>query len=190
MEKTKRHAKALATIYVTPYLAEYAKKKFVLNRNNGGIIIPPSLDLYHCVWTLMQRPPLSTSGASLQPESEPAPNLPISLPSRRPSSDRGPWKDPAYYNYLSPTAARCIESELRRIFNYEFRHLMMDNEERGQGCKFSDLVDDFIRRYDLRSISSDALLKNYQRYRDRIYQRKPRRYVRRKPPRSPDCSVT
>ena len=174
MEKHKRQMKSVAAISVAPYLAEYAKKKFVLNRNNGGLVIPPMSDLYHCVWHHMSRPPrefdCSKSG-----------NLKISLPCRRSSTDEGPWKDPAYYNYLSSTAAHNIETCLRRMFNYEFHAVMIENDEQGRPMRQIEVVEDFINRYQLQSISSDALLKNYQRYRRRIHPKRPRRYVRRHP---------
>lgn len=174
MEEKKRASKNFAVIAVEPYLAEYAKKKFVLNRNNGGLVIPPTSDLYHCVWHHMSRPPrefdCSKSG-----------NLKISLPCRRSSTDEGPWKDPAYYNYLSSTAAHNIETCLRRMFNYEFHAVMIENDEQGRPMRQIEVVEDFINRYQLQSISSDALLKNYQRYRRRIHPKRPRRYVRRHP---------
>ena len=214
MEKHKRQMKSVAAISVAPYLAEYAKKKFVLNRNNGGIIIPSRYDLYHCVWTLMQRPPQSPKqpasgekshrssqfrceahtktptekkatvpGSFAAGQSPTIPNLYISLPSRRPSSSLGsPWKDPAYYNYLSRESAHLIETELRRLFNFEFHRLMLQNEESGRKSKLADVVEDFISQYNLKSITPDALLKNYQRYRSMLRPKKPRTYTRRKHP--------
>ena len=211
MEKHKRQMKSVAAISVAPYLAEYARKKFVLNRNNGGIIIPPRYDLYHCVWTLMQRPPqkkppfqavslpaphknphpqktaegekATVPGSFAAGQSPTIPNLYISLPSRRPSSSLGsPWKDPAYYNYLSRESAHLIETELRRLFNFEFHRLMLQNEESGRKSKLADVVEDFISQYNLKSITPDALLKNYQRYRAMLHPKKPRTYTRRKHP--------
>lgn len=174
MEQKKRASKKIVTIQITPYLAEYAKKKFGVNTADGSVRIPPSSDLYHCVWNLMQRPPASAAAPSEG-------NLPISLPSRRCSTSEGPWKDPAYYNYLSATAAHEIETCLRRMFNYEFHRTMMDNEAAGRPRRNADVVDDFMRQYSLLSITSDALLKNYYRYRNLIRPAKKRRYVKQKP---------
>lgn len=173
MEEKKRYSKNFAVIQIEPYLAEYAKKRFVLNRNNGALVIPSGSDLYHCVWHHMSRPP---QGADCSKTG----NFHISLPCRRSGSDEGPWKDPAYYNYLSPAAARAVEGCIRRMFNYEFHTMMLENDEQGRLRRHVEVVDDFIRQYQLQSITSDALLKNYQRFRARLHTKRPRRYVRRK----------
>lgn len=67
------------------------------------------------------------------------------------------------------------------MFNYEFHAVMIENDEQGRPMRQIEVVEDFINRYQLQSISSDALLKNYQRYRRRIHPKRPRRYVRRRP---------
>ena len=175
MEEKKRYSKNFAAIDIEPYLAEYAKKRFVLNRNNGGVVIPSSYDLYHCVWTHMSRPPHDYDRSKTG-------NLKISLPCRRANLDEGPWKDPAYFNYLSSSAAHAIEVCLRRMFNFEFHNLMSENEEQGRPRRQIEVVEDFIRKYDLLSISSDALIKNWQRYRSRLHPKRPRRYARRRRP--------
>ena len=192
MEQKKRASKKFCAISITPYLAEYARKKYHASTINGSVRFPATSDLYHCVWHYMQRPPsmsqptasapvLAASAASQQ---TPRPGtLLISLPSRRPDSADGPWKDPAYFNHLSAQAARAIEGCLRREFNFEFHRIMMENEERGHPHRNIDVVDDFIREYRLTAISSDALLKNYYRYRDLIRPKQRRRYTQRKPSR-------
>ena len=190
MEQKKRASKKICAISITPYLAEYARKKYHASTTNGSVRFPATSDLYHCVWHYMQRPPssqalevsapvLAASAASLQPP--PPGSLLISLPSRRPDSTDGPWKDPAYFNHLSFRAARAIEGCLRREFNFEFHRAMMENEEQGHPLRNIDVVDAFISEYHLQSISSDALLKNYYRYRDQIRPKQRRRYSQRKP---------
>lgn len=204
MERKKRASKKICTIEITPYLAEYARKKFHASTLDGSIRIPSTSDLYHCVWNNMQRPPssspalapsaapvLALSGASAQPPApvlavsaasvQPPSLLLISLPSRRPSSTEGPWKDPAYYNYISPQGAREVETCLRREFNFEFHRVMLENEAAGHPRRNIDVVDDFICEYRLQSITSDALLKNYYRYRDLIRPKQRRRYSLGKP---------
>lgn len=192
MEQKKRASKKICAISITPYLAEYARKKYHASTTDGSVRFPHTSDIYHCVWTNMQRPPsspspeapapvLAASAASLQ--TIPPGILLISLPSRRPDSTDGPWKDPAYFNHLSSRAARSIEGCLRREFNFEFHRVMMENEERGHPHRNIDVVDAFISEYRLTAISSDALLKNYYRYRDLIRPKQRRRYTQRKPPR-------
>jgi hypothetical protein len=181
MERKKRASKKICSIEITPHLAEYARKKYHASSADGSIRIPSTSDLYHCVWHHMQRPPsVPVPEASASGQSSPGILL-ISLPSRRPSSTDGPWKDPAYFNYLSSEAARSIEACLRREFNFEFHRAMMENEERGRPRRNIDVVDDFMRQYRLESITSDALLKNYYRYRDLVRPKQRRRYSQRKP---------
>ena len=59
---------------------------------------------------------------------------------------------------------------------------MLQNEESGRKSKLADVVEDFISQYNLKSITPDALLKNYQRYRSMLRPKKPRTYTRRKHP--------
>ncbi|CUQ47106.1 Uncharacterised protein [Segatella copri] len=42
------------------------------------------------------------------------------------------------------------------------------------------MVDNFIRRYALKSISPDALLKNFYRYRQRLFPKTPRKYQKKR----------
>lgn len=192
METKKIASKKICTIRITPYLAEYARKKYHASSLTGAVRFPSTSDLYHCLWTNMQRPPSSASNSPSAPApafsaeapalSAPVPKdsssglLPISLPSRRPSSSDGPWKDPTRYNYLSAEAARAIETCLRREFNFEFHRVMMENEEKGRPRRNIDVVENFIREYRLTAITSDALLKNYYRYRDLVRPKQRRRY--------------
>lgn len=192
MEQKKRASKKICAIRITPYLAEYARKKYHASTSTGSVRFPATSDLYHCVWTNMQRPPSSPSPQKATPVLEvSASSVPdslsgvllISLPSRRPDSTDGPWKDPAYFNHLSSQAARAIEGCLRREFNFEFHRIMMENEEQGHPRRNIDVVEAFIREYRLTAITSDALLKNYYRYRDLVRPKQRRRYTQRKPSR-------
>ena len=189
METKKIASKKICTIKITPYLAEYAQKKFRANSLTGAVRFPPTSDIYHCVLENMQRAPAidqpRMAPACVIPNSSPDKTssgiLLISLPSPRPSSFDGPWKDPSRYNYLSSEAARAIETCLRREFNFEFHRVMLENEAAGHPRRNIDVVDDFIREYRLQSITSDALLKNYYRYRDLIRPKQRRRYSLGKP---------
>ena len=158
----------IVAISVEPYLAEYAQIKFHSGGRDDAVRIPYNSEFYHCVWEHMAKRradhPSQTEG-----------NLRILLPSRRSPVD-GPIKNPLYYNYLSPTAVMLIERFLRRQFNYEFHQMMLDNENKGRPVRQLDLVLTFIRKYRLQSISEDALLKNFQRYRQLLYPRTPRKY--------------
>ena len=88
----------------------------------------------------------------------------------------GGVKIPAYYNYLSPAAAKEIEGQIRRMFNFELHRVLLENEEFGRQKRNLDVIYDFIRSYQLKSISSDALLKNFYRFRNRLRPKKVRKY--------------
>ena len=173
MEKKKRLSKRIASVRIEPYLAEYIQKKLEIEPETGGIKIPYTTDLYHVVWNCMAKP---DSHSLVSPDC----NLKIYLPSRRSNMDGHPGKDPAYYNYLSHAAAKKIEEHIRLLFNFEFHRLMLENEEQGRPKRNQDVVEDFIRTYRLESISSDALLKNFYRYRQRLFPKVPRKYQKKR----------
>ena len=144
----------MASIRVEPYLAQYARMKFDTDPKTGGIKIPDSFDLYHCVWQLMERRPTDAVTAADA-------NLTIFLPFRR-AVDGQPGKHPEHWNYLSPRSQRMIERSLRRLFNWEFHHYCEDLVSRGTAKK--EAVGRFIRMYGLSIDHEDALLKNLQRH--------------------------
>ncbi|PTL32396.1 hypothetical protein C7120_13090 [Prevotella sp. oral taxon 376] len=168
MDKKKRALKKIATIRIEPYLAEYVIGKYGVEEKNGAIKIPYNSDLYHCVWENMSN--------QRSNQTEPLDgNLRILLPCRK-TGNGVPWKDPAYYNYLSAAASKEIESQIRRMFNFELHRVLLENEEFGRKRRNLDVIYDFIRAYQLESISSDALLKNYYRFRNRLRPKKIRKY--------------
>lgn len=154
MEHQQYMKQRVCAIRVESYLAKYARAKFDVDPKTGGIRIPDSFDLYHCVWQLMERRP---KGAEL-PDS---PNLTIWLPARR-CTEGLAQKNPAYWNYLSPRSQRLIEKSLRRLFNWEFHHFC-DNLV-SQSVTKKEAVDRFISMYDLGIDAEDTLLKNLQRH--------------------------
>lgn len=153
-------ASHVARIRIEPYLAEYARNVFSTGRQDGAVRIPDTSDLYHLVYELMDKPRAD--------HKDPVDaNLAIVLPKRRVVVD-GPVKSPDYYNALSGNSAKLIEVYLRRRFNYEFHELMIENEERGRPQRQIDVVCWFMKSRGIRSISEDALLQNFKRFRARI----------------------
>lgn len=163
MSNEKTLSKKITGIHITQYLAEYAVKKFPVNENTGAISIPTSSDLYHIVWNGMSKPPHDI-------ETDEGGNLLIRLPKRREG------KDPIYYNHIPRSTVRSIEGALRSYFNYDLHLRLMRNEQKGSPDTIINIVYGFIREYDLQSISADALLKNWQRYRQGLFPHKPRKY--------------
>lgn len=171
MQKEKRLLKRVVSIFIEPYLAEYISNKYAKDNITGGVKIPPTSDLYFCVWENMSKP----RSNSIHQEG----NLKIHLPFRRGGSELGlPWKDPAYFNYLSKSAVREIEAHVRRVFNFELHRVLLENEEHGRPKLNIEVINDFISSYELKSISTDALLKNFYRYRNKVRHKKARKYIK------------
>lgn len=154
------------SIQIEPYLAEYLRGKF----NNGSdepFRIPNNTDLYHVIWTLMAKRRADQSPVDNG-------NLTFILPERRIG------KDPQVYNYLSLRAAKIIEIEIRRMFNRELHIVMDENDQDGHELNNLDIAHNFLCSYCIDSISEDALLKNFYRWRENIRKRKRRREYKKK----------
>ena len=148
MQKEKRLLKQVAIITIEPYLAEYISEKYGTSPKNGGVKIPYTSDLHFCIWEHMSKC----------------------------HANQTPYKDPAYYNHLSPAAIKEIEAHIRRMFNFELHRVLLENEEFGRKKRNIDIVHDFIHAYNLKSISSDALLKNFYRFRNKLRPKQTRKY--------------
>lgn len=158
------------SVRVEPYLAEYAQSVYGCGRQDGAVKIPYTSTLYHVLWYNMHRRPADCV--------DPADgNLRILLPdSRMLARDEGMRKNPRYWNWLPPRGVQAIEHCLLSQFNYEFRTSMMENEESGRPCNQFEVVWQFMHRHRLTQITEDALLKNFQRYRRKLYPKRVRKY--------------
>jgi len=152
-----------AVIRVEPYLARYARRKFDVDPSTGGIRIPDSFNLYHCVWQSMSKWPVERwhVGVSRRVD-EPEGNLLIHLPNRR--AEGGISKNPRYWNYISPRHARLINRELKRLFDWEFHHYVEILLEYHPDITKKEAVSRFARKYGLGIDAEDALVKNFQRH--------------------------
>ena len=152
-------------ITLTPYLAEYMKHKFG-NGKEEAINIPDCDDLYHLIWDLMSIRPENVSPVDQG-------NVTIKLPDRRLG------KDPQYYNYIKPRYQFLIDAKVRRLFNAELHQLLDENHANGHLENNLDLVIRFLTSRSITSISEDALLKNYYRWRDNCRKKKHRAYKKK-----------
>lgn len=150
-------------ISVVPYVAEYIKGKYY-DTAAGAVHFPSTLDIYVLIYDLLQKRPLN---CPLD-----AGNLEFMLPERREG------KDPATYNWLSERAQRRLADKMGLMMWAEL-HEFMDENKHENGVKFIDSVHQFMCRYGIESISEDGLLKNYQRWRDKLRRTKKRAYRRR-----------
>ncbi|MBQ6176006.1 MAG: hypothetical protein IJK29_02280 [Bacteroidales bacterium] len=170
------HTRALAktaSVHVKPYLAEYAMAKYPTDPANGGLLIPESDDLYHCLWSVITRPRRDS-------RRHPSPNLTFSLPCPSPNTLGSAWKNPARYNHIPLLSMIEIERCLQRQFDFELHRAMFENMESDHPVRQLDVALAFIRQYRLRSIGEESLLKNFSRYRNNLRLKKARRYTKGK----------
>jgi hypothetical protein len=154
------------SINIEPYLAEYMYGKY----NNGSeeaFRIPDNTDLYHIIWTLMAKRQKNQS-----PIDEG--NLTFILPERRIG------KDPRVFNFLSPNSVRIIEKEIRRMFNLELHQMLEENKVIVNRKYNIEVIHKFMCSFCIDSISEDALLKNYYRWRENQSKRAKRREYKKK----------
>jgi len=165
--------KKITRIRIKPYLAEYARHRYGCAGEERAVKIPYTSELYHIVYDGMAR-----RGGESDPEDW---NLALVLPcrSRHDGGTAVPLKNPRYYDWLPASSVCRMEDYLQRLFNFEFHQVMMDNEEQGRPLTLLAAVQHFIRSHGLRSVSEDTLLKNYQRFRRRVYPKKVRKYEKK-----------
>lgn len=153
----------IVKISAEPYVAEYIQGKF-FDYETRTVRFPSTLDIYILIYDLLQKRPASNPVDTG--------NLEFMLPERREG------KDPITYNWLSGRAQKVLADKMRLMMWAEL-HEVMDENKHIHGIKFKDSVFRFMRKYGIESISEDALLKNYQRWRDKLRRSKKRGYMRR-----------
>ncbi len=156
-------------ISVSQPVAEYIRGRFY-DRDAQCVRFPSSSDIYVTIYDLMSRRP---AGAGVD-----VGNLEFALPDRRDANVAG-GKNPEAYNYISARAAEILERRFRVMMWAEL-HDYMDECKHLRGIQFKESAYVFLQRYGIESLSEDALLKNYQRWRDKLRRSKRREYNRRK----------
>ncbi len=150
-------------ITVEQHVAEYIRGKYY-DCEAGTVRFPSALDIYILIYDLLTKRPSCCPVDSG--------NLEFALPERREG------KDPAYYNYLSERAQKVLADKLRLMMWAEL-HDFMDENKHINGIQFKDSVFLFMSKYGIEGITEDALLKNYQRWRDKLRRKKKRGYNRK-----------
>lgn len=148
-----------AKITIKEHLQEYIEGKFN-NCQSGPVSLPDNSDLYHTIFDLTEKIPVNVNSS--------AGNLEIYLPDRREG------KDPAYYNYLGERSQRIIERKIESGFWAEL-HDLIDENKHFHGIEYAETIFSFMRKYDINSITEDALMKNYYRWRDRVRKKSKKR---------------
>ena len=159
----------ITKINIKPHLAEYCYGKFS-GCSRAPVRFPHRLEIYHTIWDLMQKRPANCPVDSG--------NLEIHLPysSKKDENDRR--KDPFVYNYLSERSERIIERKIE-ISMFAELHELLDENKHGFGIDYKETVFHFMTKYAIDSITEDALIKNFYRWRDTIRKRKIRRKYRK-----------
>ncbi|MBD9177932.1 MAG: hypothetical protein EGP82_01950 [Odoribacter splanchnicus] len=139
-------------IQVKTYLKEYIIGRFC-DTNDQAVRFPDRTDIYHTIWDLLEKRPKNVSIDSG--------NLEIILPNR----DLG--KSPTVYNYLGVRSQQIIERHISAMMWAELHSLLTDNKHM-LGINYIDSIHHFMRKYCIDSITEDAFLKNYYRWRENL----------------------
>lgn len=148
-------------ITIKPHLAEYLIGKYNNHDTSNPIQFSDNLDLYHTIYDLSERCPANVRQIDVG-------NLWFYLPER----ENG--KSTQVFNYFGRRSVELIEERIEAKFWADI-HDYMDYEKHMNGVDFKDSAHIFMTKYGIESITIDALLKNYQRWRDKCRNRKKRR---------------
>jgi hypothetical protein len=151
-------------IQIKPHLKEYISGKYN-EFSDRQVTFPDNLDIYHMIFNLTEKRP---RGCPLD-----FGNLEIILP------DRYGAKHPETYNYLGVRSQKIIERKIEVMFWADFREYV-DFEHQTRGIPYIEAICTFIRKYGIRSISEDALQKNYYRWRKKVRNHEKRAYKTKK----------
>lgn len=151
-------------IDVQEHLKEYCIGRFN-HCQSGPVRFPDKLDIYHIIFDLTERRP---NNCPIDRG-----NLEIILP------DRDTGKKPDTYNYLGVRSGQQIARRIELMMWAEL-HDYLDDQKHLYGEKYITAVHAFILKYDIRSISEDAFIKNYYRWRDCVRKKEKKREYSRK----------
>lgn len=142
---------------IDKYIAEYLNTAYGHKQEDGRTIVtlPSNIYLYHTLCSLTRKQP--ANGFTLQG------NIEISL------SDCQIFtrKDPKYYNYISPTAAK-IFNKTATLFFRSTLHEYLDRMKHVEGLTYKEAAFLFVCKYEIDSIEPESLIKNHQRWISKI----------------------
>ena len=152
-------------INIPEHLREYIEGKYG-NFSHDPVRFPDNYDLYHIIFDLLEKRPGNLS--------KDEGNLEIVLP------ERSVGKRPEYYNYLGQRSQRIIAQKIG-IMMWSEAHDFIDQKKHVDGMEYKDAVHLFMNRYGIDSLSEDAFLKNYYRWRCKMRAKEKKRgYIRSK----------
>lgn len=152
-------------INIKEHLAEYAIGKWGTDFTEP-IIFPTNTDLYVTIYNLTIKRPVNCEVAG---------NLEIVLPNRRNDPDLDVRKHPETYNYLSERSCKIVQRKIETHFWADL-HEFVDTQRHRNGAEYIEAVYTFMCKFRITKITEDALLKNYQRWKDNMRKRRKRNY--------------
>ena len=150
-------------IKVKPYLKEYLIGKYCAGEDMP-IQFPDKTEVYHIIWNLLEKRPVNVPVDTG--------NLEIILPYRREG------KSPLVYNYLGLRSHRIIERNIS-VMMWSELHVLVEENKHKFGIDFIESVHYFMRKYCIDSLTEDAFLKNFYRWRDSLRKKAKKRCFRR-----------
>lgn len=150
-------------IEVPAHLREYLIGKFC-DLKPIPIRFPDNLDIYHIIYDLLERRPAGVIDHG---------NLEIHLPCRRVG------KSPEDFNYLGQRSQSIITRKIELMMWAEV-HDFLDEQKHRLGIDYIDAVHTFMKKYSIDSLTEDAFLKNYQRWRAKVRRKEKRAYKKQK----------
>ena len=147
-------------LLIPEHLKEYLTGRFGDFNQAVPVRIPNEFDLYHIIFDLLEKRP-----ANCMVDRG---NLELVLP------ERNLGKRPENYNYLGSLSQQIITQKIELMMWAEV-HDFMDEQKHRYGIDYKDSVHVFILKYGIESLSEDAFLKNYYRWRGKVRRREKKR---------------
>lgn len=138
-------------IEIPAHLCEYLCGKFC-SLKPEPVRFPDNLDIYHLIYDLLERRPAGAVDHG---------NLEIYLPHRKIG------KSPEEFNYLGKRSQSIIIRKIELMMWAEV-HDFLDEQKHRLGIDYIDGVHTFMKKYGIDSLTEDAFLKNYQRWRAKV----------------------
>ncbi|MDO4165355.1 MAG: hypothetical protein Q4D56_13390 [Bacteroides sp.] len=156
-------------ITIESHLAEYLIGKYG-TPGEQAVRLPSNLDLYVTLYDLLQKRPADCPVDRG--------NLELVLPERREAHLPG-GKPTQIYNYIGERGARILSSKVNTMMRAEM-HELFDENKHVYGIDYINSAYYFLRKYSIESLSVDALLKDYQRWRRKLRRKTSTRDYHRK----------
>lgn len=153
----------ITKIQIKEHLCEYVYGKFC-SCEKKPVQFPSTDDIYHSIQCVTNKRPDGAIDSG---------NLELCIPDQRIG------KRPEVYNWISAKGIKILEKKIE-IRMWAELHDAIDTNKHRYGIPYITTVYEFMCKYGITSISEDALLKNYYRWRDRVRKKEKRNYTKAK----------